>query len=405
MSDAAASIASTLPAERGIGTALTLTFAAACGLVVANIYFAQPLAGPIGRSLQLPPSTVGLIVTITQIGYAAGLVLLVPLGDLVENRRLIVTVLAGAILALAAMAAAPNAQTFFLAAGAIGLTSVVAQMLVPFAAQLAPAASRGRVVGNVMSGLMVGILLSRTVASLIADRWGWRAVFGAAAVVNLLLAFVLRRTLPVRHPGAGLTYAQIIRSLGALLLRTPVLQRRVAYQATLFGAFSLFWTGVPLLLEGPIFQMSQRGIAWFALAGSAGAFAAPIAGRVADRGWTRAASGFGMALTALAFGLAWLGAERASVALLVVAALVLDFGVTANLILGQRAIFSLAPEIRSRLNGIFIALFFLGGAAGSALAGMAYARAGWTPVSAIGCGLAGLCLVIYSTEFARHRTG
>ncbi len=389
-------------ANGAINTGRTLVFAAACGLVVANIYFAQPLAGPIGRTLGIAPAAVGVIVTITQLGYAAGLILLVPLGDLVENRRLIVTILGGAVLALAAMAAAPNAAVFFAAAGAIGVTSVAAQILVPFAAQLAPAASRGRVVGNVMSGLMVGILLSRPLASLIADRWGWRAVFGAAAVAMAVLAVVLTRALPTRQPDAGLGYGGILRSLGALLLRTPILQRRAAYQAMLFAAFSLFWTGVPLLLEGPVFQMSQRGIGLFALAGAAGTVAAPIAGRLADRGFTRAASGVGMALTAIAFGVAWLGAARASVGLLVLAALLLDFGAAANLILGQRAIFALAPEIRSRLNGLFIASFFLGGAAGSALAGMAYARAGWPPVAALGGSLAGLCLILYSTEFARR---
>jgi predicted MFS family arabinose efflux permease len=388
--------------ESGIGTGRTLVFAAACGLVVANIYFAQPLAGPIGRTLGVAPAAVGVIVTVTQLGYAAGLILLVPLGDLVENRRLIVTLLGGAVLALAAMAAAPNAAVFFAAAAAVGVTSVAAQILVPFASQLAPAASRGRVVGNVMSGLMVGILLSRPLASLIADGSGWRAVFGAAAVAMAALAVILSRALPVRRPDAGLDYGRILRSLGTLYAHTPVLQRRAAYQATLFGAFSLFWTGVPLLLEGPVFRMSQRGIALFALAGAAGTVAAPIAGRLADRGLTRLASGIGMALTAVAFGVAWLGAARASVGLLVLAALLLDFGVAANLILGQRAIFTLAPEIRSRLNGLFIATFFLGGAAGSALAGMAYARAGWAPVTALGCSFAGLCLLLFSSEFARR---
>jgi predicted MFS family arabinose efflux permease len=385
----------------GIGPARTLVFAAACGLIVANLYFAQPLAGEIGRNLGLRAESVGLIVTVTQLGYAAGLVLLVPLGDLVENRRLISSVLVGAALGLAMMAFAPTGAVFLCAAFILGLSSVAAQILVPFAAQLAPEATRGRVVGNVMSGLMVGILLSRPIASMIADTWGWRTVFGASAVVTVALSAGLSRALPVRQPGTGLSYPEILRSLGTLLTGTPVLQRRAAYQATLFGAFSLFWTAVPLLLEGPVFHLTQRGIALYALAGAGGAAIAPVAGRLADRGLIRRYSGICMALVLLSFGIAWLGAVKTSISLLVVAAIILDLGVTANLVLGQRAIFSLAAEIRSRLNGIFIAIFFLGGATGSALAGLAYARGGWSAVTALGAGFAVVCLLIYGSEFTK----
>ena len=388
--------------SEGIGTLRTWVFAGACGLIVANIYFAQPLIGPIGRALKIQPGTVGLIVTVTQLGYAAGLALLVPLGDLVENRKLISTVLIGAVAGLAAMAAAGTPAVFFAGAFLLGLCSVAAQILVPFAAQLAPDASRGRVVGNVMSGLMIGILLSRPAASLIADLWGWRMVFGFSAALTVVLSLVLARILPVRHPGTGLSYSAVLRSLAQLLVGTPVLQRRAVYQAALFGAFSLFWTGVPLLLEGPAFGFNQRGIGLFALAGAAGAVAAPLAGRLADRGWTRFCSGLFMAMVAAAFVIGWLGAAWQSIGALVAAAIVLDFGVTANLVLGQRAIFSLAPEIRSRLNGLFIAIFFLGGAAGSALAGIAYARGGWAAVSSIGLCFAAACLMVYATEFWRR---
>jgi predicted MFS family arabinose efflux permease len=401
MSDVATAAESPSASGTGIGRARTLVFAAACGLIVANLYFAQPLAGEIGRTLGLRAESIGLIVTVTQLGYAVGLVLLVPLGDLVENRRLISSTLVGAALGLAMMALAPSGAVFLGAAFALGLGSVAAQILVPFAAQLAPEASRGRVVGNVMSGLMVGILLARPVASMTADLWGWRAVFGTSAVVTAILSAGLSRGLPERHPGAGLDYAGILRSLFTLLAGTPVLQRRAAYQACLFGAFSLFWTAVPLLLEGPSFHLTQRGIALFALAGAGGAAIAPVAGRLADRGLTRRYSGLFMAAVLAAFGLAWLGAARTSIPLLVVAAIVLDLGVAANLVLGQRAIFSLAAGIRSRLNGLFIAIFFLGGAAGSAFAGVALARGGWPAVTALGAGFAGVCLLIYGSEFTK----
>ncbi len=385
------------------GARQTWIFAAACGLIVANIYFAQPLTGPIGQSLHLRAGTLGLIVTVTQLGYAGGLLLLVPLGDLLENRRLIATTLIGATVGLAGMALAPSSTPFFLGAFLLGLCSVAAQMLIPFAAQLAPDASRGRVVGNVMSGLMAGILLSRPVASVIASETGWRSVFGLSAGLTLILAGVLSRILPIRHPHTGLTYGAIVRSLKVLLFTTPVLQRRAAYQAFLFGTFSLFWTAVPLLLAGPTFGLGQQGIALFALAGAAGTVVAPVAGRLADRGLTRLCTGICMALVVASFVMGWRGARSASIPLLVVAAIGLDLGVTANLVLGQRAIFSLPSEIRSRLNGIFIAIFFLGGAAGSALAGYANARGGWTAVTEIGIGFGCVAFLLYLTEFRSAR--
>jgi predicted MFS family arabinose efflux permease len=279
---------------------------------------------------------------------------------------------------------------------------VAAQILIPFAAQLAPDESRGRVVGNVMSGLMAGILLARPVASFITHFAGWRWVFGGFALVTAALSAILAQALPTRHPGTQLTYGATIASLKDLLLGTPILQRRAAYQAALFGSFSLFWTGVPLLLGGPVFKMGQQGIAFFALAGAAGALVAPLAGRMADRGWIRTGSGLCMTLVTASFGIGWLGARSGSVPLLVAAAMILDLGATANLVLGQRALFSLRPEIRSRLNGLFIAIFFLGGALGSALAGFAYAHGGWPIVSSIGAGFGGLSLLLYTTEFRRQ---
>ena len=385
-----------------MGTRQTGVFAAACGLIVANIYFAQPLTAPIGRSLGLSPGALGLIVTVTQLGYAAGLLLLVPLGDLLENRGLISGTLLGAALGLATMALAPTAAVFFAGAFAIGLCSVAAQMLVPFAAQLAPDESRGRVVGNVMGGLMAGILLGRPVASFLAGLGGWRWVFGIFAMVTLVLSVVLRRLLPHREPATGLSYGRILQSLKDLLIGTPVLQRRASYQIFLFGSFSLYWTAVPLVLGGPDFHMSQAGIGLFALAGAAGTVVAPVAGRLADRGWTRACTGICIVLEIASFAVAAMGARYHSVGLLVAAAVGLDLGVTANLVLGQRAIFSLGAETRSRLNGLFISIFFLGGAAGSALAGFAFARGGWPWVAGLGMSFGAVALLLYATEFRRR---
>jgi predicted MFS family arabinose efflux permease len=379
---------------------LTGILAVACGLIAANIYYAQPLAGPIGAAVGLPSGATGLIVTLTQVGYGAGLLLVVPLGDLVENRRLVLGVIAIAALALFGAALASSPLPLLAASLAIGVGSVAVQILVPYAAHLAPEAVRGRVVGNVMSGLMLGIMLARPAASLVTALSSWPMVFVLSAAMMVVLALVLRKVLPPRVPHARLSYRQLLTSMAHLVRTTPVLRRRALYQACLFASFSLFWTVTPLLLAGPDFRLSQTGIGLFALAGVAGAIAAPIAGRLADRGWTRPATALAMAAVAVAFVLTWLGAagSPAALALLVVAAIVLDFGVSANLVLGQRAIFALGAEQRGRLNGIYMATFFAGGAIGSALGGWAYAHGGWALASSIGIAFPIAALVYFATE-------
>jgi len=370
----------------GITAALTLLLATACGMIVANLYYAQPLAGPIGAALGLSQAATGLIVTLTQIGYGLGLLLIVPLADIVENRRLLVACVGCSCLALVAAAVSTSSATFLASSLIIGLCCVAAQIIVPYASYMAPDATRGRVVGNVMSGLMFGIMLARPIASFIAEVASWRLVFVLSAAGMAGLALTLRLILPVRAPRAGLTYGQLLGSMGHLVLTTPILRRRSLYQACLFGTFSLFWTTVPLLLAGPVFHLSQAGIGLFALAGVAGAISAPIAGRVADRGWIKPASYVAILTVAAGLLLSRFTLDGSTVALLLLtfAAILIDFGTTANLTLGQRAIFSLAPELRGRLNGLFIAALFVGGALGSAVGGWAYAEGGWPLASGIG---------------------
>jgi predicted MFS family arabinose efflux permease len=386
--------------ESAVPAWLTLLLATACGLIAANVYYAQPLVGPISAAIGLSPGAAGLIVTFTQIGYGAGLLFIVPLGDLVENRILVFTALAGCTLALLTAAVAPHAASFLAAALFIGLGSVAIQILVPYAAHLAPAAMRGRVVGNVMSGLLLGIMTARPVASLVADAFGWHAVFVLSAALTGTLALVLLLALPVRRPGPGLHYGTLLLSMAMLFRTTPVLRRRAAYQAGLFSAFSLFWTAVPLYLAGPAFNLSQKGIALFALAGAAGAVAAPIAGRLADRGWSRLVTVVAISLVAVAFVMTHIArpGSTLALALLVGAAIVLDFGVQANMVAGQRAIFSLGAEFRARLNGIYMAIFFTGGALGSALGAWAYAQGGWMMASSVGFALPVMALLYYTTE-------
>jgi len=385
-----------------LSSGMVFLLALAAGIIVANLYYAQPLVGPIGAALGMPPSAAALVVTLTQIGYTLGLLFIVPLGDLVENRRLIVTGLlaTGAALLLAALST--QAWQFLLAALAIGLGAVVAQVLVPFAAHLAPEATRGQTVGKVVSGLLLGIMVARPVASLLAGVAGWQAVFGIAAVLVLALAALLRVKLPQRVPEATLPYPALIRSLWTVLAATPVLRRRALYHAGLFGAFSLFWTVVPQELAGPDFGLSQNGIALFALAGMAGAVASPIAGRLADAGHTLAATAAALVLGALSFALPMFAPASHTLALglLVVAAIVLDAAVAANLVLGQRALFALGAAIRSRLNGLYFALFFAGGAAGSALGGWVYAEHGWQAALLAGMLLPALALPAWIMEAA-----
>jgi predicted MFS family arabinose efflux permease len=400
MSSHATQTATEQASAESVSAWMILLLAAACGLIVGNVYYAQPLIGLIAPAIGLDKANAGLIVGLTQGGYCVGLLLLAPLGDLVENRRLIVCSMSASVLALLLAAVAPSAPWFLAASLLIGVSSVSVQMLVPIAAHLAPDEIRGRVVGNVMGGLLLGIMLARPMSSLVANYFGWRTVFGASAILTASVALALRGLLPVRQPNAAHNYATLIGSLWRIFRDMPVLRRRAAYQTAQFAAFGLFWTAVPLELAGPTFGLTQRGIAFFALAGAAGALSAPIAGRLADRGWSRVATGACLTLAAISFVVAWLGGNGSLVTLLA-AGILLDMGVQANQILGQRAIYALGAESRSRLNGLYVAIFFAGGAVGSATASIAYARGGWSLVCLIGLIFPLIGLAFFATEFRR----
>ncbi|NOU65533.1 MFS transporter [Paenibacillus sp. LMG 31461] len=386
--------------EKNVPSWLILLLAAACGVIVANLYYAQPLVGVISSAIGLSANSSGLIVTLTQIGYVVGLLFIVPMGDIVENRRLVVASLVLTSVALAVTAVSKQAVPFLAASFVIGVGSVAAQVLVPFASYLASDSSRGRVVGNVMSGLLLGIMLSRPLSSLVAEFLGWHAVFALSSAAIIILAIVLLKVLPQRKPTADTRYAALLGSMWHLLRTTPILRRRAAYHAFVFASFSLFWTTVPLLLSGPMFHFSQIDIALFALVGVAGAIAAPVAGRLADRGWTKPATGIalGTVIISMLIPLMIRTGSITGIVVLVVAAILLDAGVSANLVLGQRALFSLSPEIRSRLNGLFMAIFFFGGAIGSAIGGWAYATGGWSAVLWIGIAFPVAAVLYFATE-------
>ena len=386
-----------------LSAGLLFLLAVASGLIVANLYYAQPLVGPISASIGLAPGASGLIVTLTQVGYALGLLLIVPLADLIENRRLVVTALLVTLGALLAAALATDRGLFLPAAFVIGLSCVAAQVLVPYAAHFTAEAHRGRAVGTVMTGLLLGIMLSRPTASVIAGVWSWHAVYFASAVALAVLIAVLARKLPQRRPSASMGYLALLGSMGNLLLTTAILRRRALYHALMFGAFSVFWTTAPLLLAGPAFRVSQTGIALFALAGVAGAIAAPIAGQLADRGWSRPATAVAMLLVLGGFALSRTAIHGTHAELLLLGAcgILIDLGVAANLVLGQRAIFVLGAEYRSRLNGLYMATFFLGGAVGSSLGAWSYFTHGWSTAVLLGAAAPTLGLLCFATELGR----
>ncbi len=376
---------------------LVATLAVATGVIVANLYYAQPLVAQIAPEIGVSQDFAGVIVSLTQVGYGLGLILLVPLADIVENRILTLTTLGLATMSLLAAAVAKSAVIFLLAALAIGIFSSGAQVLVPFITHFVPANRRGRTVGLVMAGLLTGIMLARPLALFVAADLNWRAVFFGSAALTGTIGIVLWRIMPTYHPSGATHYKAVLSSLPGLLRDTPILRRRAAYQTLMFCAFNLFWTAVPLMLAER-FGLSGYAIGLFALAGAGGAFAAPLAGRLADHGLSRAATFGAMASLAVAFLATGWAEKILSLAILVVATLMIDAAVQTNQIVSQRAIFSTAASSRARINAVYMTIVFVGGATGSLLGTLTYHAGGWmvTAISGVALGIAGLA--IFATE-------
>ncbi|MGO4712643.1 MFS transporter [Bradyrhizobium sp. 2TAF24] len=392
------SSSSAVPAPPATPTARVLFLAAAIAVIVSNLYASQPLIGLIAPALGLGPAAASLTTTVTLLGYAAGLVFLVPLIDLVPHRPLIVGTLACAVAALLLSIVAPTPALFLIASAAVGVTTTAVQMLLTVAANLASATERGRVVGTAQSGIVIGVLLSRPAASLVAEFCGWRAFYGLTAVLIAIIAVVLARMVEARRPAQRASYPALVRSLGTLIVSEPILRQRALNQVLLMGAFGAFWTAVALRLAAPPFDFGQRGIALFALAGVSGALIAPLAGRIADRGWSDRATTLAHVVAVAGIVVAGLAADgpwalhastawpAASLAALTGAAVLLDLGLFADQTLGRIAINTVRPEARGRLNALYTGLFFIGGAAGAALAGLAWSWQGWAGVCWVGLG-------------------
>ncbi|WP_426199317.1 MFS transporter [Pseudomonas sp. DC3200b2] len=381
-----------------LSRALIAFLAFCCGAVVANLYYAQPIVELIAPSIGLSREHASLIVSLTQLGYAVGLLFLVPLADLLENKRLIIgfTLLVGAFMAWAGFTQSPS--LFLIASLMIGLTSVAVQILVPLAAHMAPEQSRGRVVGNIMSGLLLGILLARPVSSLLSQYLGWRGLFYSAAGLMVVIALLVALLLPKRVPNHHTTYSRLIGSVFGLATQHAVLRERSLYQALLFASFSLFWTIAPIELIRH-HGFTQNGVALFALVGAVGAIAAPVAGRLADAGHGHRSTLAGLILAPVALliasipGVGYFG--------LVAAAIILDFAVQLNMVLGQREVYALDPNSRARLNAVFMTSIFVGGALGSLIASPLYEQLDWA--SAIG--MAALIPALALLTFVLKHTG
>ncbi|WP_147199438.1 MFS transporter [Pantoea sp. CCBC3-3-1] len=388
--------------QPGLSPALVALMSLATGLSVACNYYVQPLLETVARTFALSVNQAGFIVTTAQLGYAAGLLLLVPLGDMLERRGLIVVMSLLAAGGMVITALSPTLPLMLLGTALTGLFSVVAQLLVPLAATLAAPEKRGKVVGTVMSGLLLGILLARTVAGGLAQLGGWRTVYWVASVLMVMMALALWRYLPRYQQSVKLNYGQLLRSIFSLYSTTPILRSRAVTGCLAFANFSILWTSMAFLLASEPYGYSEGEIGLLGLVGAAGALAARQAGSLADKGKARLTTIAGLIIMLVSWGITALGSH--SLIALIIGIILLDLAVQGVHITNQSVIYRSMPEARNRLTAGYMTSYFVGGAAGSLISATAFQHAGWYGVCAAGAFITVLNLLSWwqGSRFEAH---
>ncbi len=378
---------------------LVLFMSACTGLIVANLYYCQPLIVLIAREFAIPESQAGTIAYLTQGGYAIGLLLMVPLGDKIERKKQILLTLWASVAALMVAASANSFLVLQVASLLVGITSIVPQLILPLAAALSEPQNRGKVVGTIMSGLLIGILLSRTLSGIVGELYGWRSMFWIAAGICAVIALAIKRIFPVSRPSFAGTYAHLLRSLAELFKSQPVLREATLINALSFAQFGAFWTTMVLLLSGAPFHYNSSTIGMFGIIGASGALAAPLVGRLGDRSDPRVAIGYGILLMLLSFVIFYF--SSASLSGMVFGIVMIDIGLQGVHISNQTRIYALLPEARNRMNTIYMSLSFFGTAAGSAFGLWLWSIGRWHAVS-LGCGgLSVLAFLVYASTYRR----
>jgi predicted MFS family arabinose efflux permease len=372
-----------------------LAFASA--VAVANIYYNQPMLADMARSVGVEAHQVGLVATATQVGYAAGMPLFIPLGDIVDRRKLVTGLFAAVACALLATGLASHLFLLIGASLCLGLTSIIAQILIPIASDLSPADRAGKTIGLMQSGVLLGILLARTVSGLVSHHFGWRAMFFSAAVVAAGMALLLRFSLPPMPPRPEVRYRAVMLSLVEMVVQLPKLRQVCFVAALFFAAFSAFWTTLVFFLETPPYHYGSQAAGLFGLIGAVGAGVAPLAGYWADRRGPRFVVSIAIAVVAAAFGVFWIWGTL--LAGLILGVVVLDAGVQAAQVANQTRVMSLRPDARNRVNTIYMISYFTGGSLGSLAGASLWNGFGWSGVCATGL----LCMALAALALLLRR--
>lgn len=375
---------------------LILIMAIACGLTVANLYYIQPLLADIAKTFHVTELSIGFAAMLTQIGYAVGMILILPLGDIKEKRSLIVIVLLCSIVSLISMSFSSNIYILIISSFAVGFTSIIPQLIIPLAAQLSNPQQRGQNIGTIMSGLLIGILLSRTVSGILGSYFGWRTVYLIATIMMLILMFILRKFIPLCKPISDIKYTQLLKSMINLIKTEPILRESSINGALMFSAFSAFWTALIFLLESSHYNMGSEAAGLFGLVGISGALAAPLVGKVADKRGSRFAIGICIIVVIIAYLFFFLFGFK--IWGLILGIILLDLGVQSCNVSNQARVHSLNEETSNRLNTIYMVSFFLGGALGSFLGSYSYSHFGWYGVCAFGMATQIIAVILHNVR-------